>query len=107
MKRVTIINIYDELNSSVFANVLKRPPIFNKRWNDAHAQYVDGNKPRMEFNLAGLKGMQHARSVVYHEMVHQYVEEFLNVHEENHHGPIFWRNYKMFAPKNVELGETL
>jgi hypothetical protein len=107
MKLVTIVNIYNEINANVFANVLQRPPILAKRWRDAHAQFVDGRQRRLEFNLSGIKGMQHARSVVYHEMIHQYVEEYLHLSEDNHHGPIFWRNYKMFAPANITLGERL
>jgi hypothetical protein len=40
-------------------------------------------------------------------MVHQYIEEFLGLDESDHHGPLFWRNYKLFAPPITELGVEL
>lgn len=61
----------------------------------------------MEFNPADIKGIDFARTIVYHEMIHQYVEEFLELDESDHHGNIFWRNYRLFAPVNIELGELL
>lgn len=109
MKLKTIINIYRDFNARVFASVLREPRILAKRWRNAHAQYVTCNNgpSRLEFNPDGLEGIDHARAVVYHEMVHQYVEEYLKLDEDDHHGPIFWRNYKLFAPAGIELGECL
>ena len=61
----------------------------------------------MEFNPAGIKGISHARSVVYHEMIHQYLEDILDVQEDDHHGPVFWQYYTYFATIGIELGEEL
>jgi hypothetical protein len=110
LKLKTLIDIYNSLNNSQFANVLTRPVILGKRWRNAHGQYVVRNNApnRMEFNPAGIKGIAHARSVVYHEMVHQYIEEFLENEDcDLHHGPEFWKAYRRFAPSDVELGECL
>lgn len=109
MKRQTLINIYREFNTRNFGGVLVEPGIFALRWKDDLGQFVTSTNGsnRMEFNPNNIKGIPHARAVVYHEMIHQYVEEFLGLDEVNHHGSIFWRNYKMFATNGVELGERL
>ena len=76
-----------------------QPRILARRWKDALGQFYCGPnmESRMEFNPTHITGMGHARSVVYHEMVHQYVEEFLGLDEFNDHGKVFWNNYKKFA----------
>lgn len=109
MKLKTLINIYDELNATVFSNLLVKPVILAKRWRDAHAQHVvRSNGPnRMEFNPSDIIGLSHARAVVYHEMVHQYVEEILDIQEEDHHGPIFWQWYIYLIKEPIELREML
>ena len=109
MKLLTIKNIYRQLNARNFGGVLVEPTILCRRWRNALGQFVDsGNGPStMEFNPVHLEGLSHARAVVYHEMVHQYLHEFLQVEEENHHGPIFWKHYTMFATQGIELGELL
>lgn len=111
MKYQTFIRIYDTLNQTVFANLLVRPVIVFTR-GDYHAQFVNathhyGRGAYMQFNPADIKGIAHATAIIYHEMIHQYVEEYLELDEDDHHGPIFWRNYKLFAPAGVELGESL
>lgn len=108
MKLRTLINIWETLNAEIFADVLDRPFIRNTRSSGEYASYLASEYygSTLFFNAAIIKG-HWARSIVYHEMIHQYVEEFLNVSEENHHGEIFWRNYKIFAPTNVILFEGL
>jgi hypothetical protein len=108
MRHSTFVHIYDTLNRNIFAGLLERPRILFTR-NPCHAQYVsDGyNFSEIHFNPTDIRGIKHATAIVYHEMIHQYVEEYLHLHEDNHHGPIFWRNYRIFAPAGVELGETL
>jgi len=109
LKLVTIKSIYRALNARNFGDVLTMPTILNRRWRDAFGQYeTNRNGPNlMTFCIAELEGFPHARAVVYHEMVHQYIEEFLGLDEDDHHGPIFWRNYKLFAPPITELGVEL
>ena len=97
MKLLTIKLIYNELNKSHFNNSLTIPMILIKRWRNAYAQHVvTNNSNRLEFNLRRLKYPM-ARSVIYHEMIHQYVEEILDIQEDDHHGEIFWLIYRWFA----------
>ena len=109
MKLNTIKQIYRALNSEIFNGLLDEPVMLCKRWRDAHAQHVVvSNGPnRLEFNLNGIKGLAHATAVVYHEMIHQYIEEILHLDEDDHHGPIFWQWYEYLAPCGIELGEHL
>jgi hypothetical protein len=108
MKLATLKRTYDELNDSQFAGLLVRPRFFAIRNNREYASYLarDPEPSIIYFFAAAIKGYW-ARSIVYHEMTHQYLEEFLGVEEEDHHGPIFWKNYRKFAPKNVILFEEL
>lgn len=108
MKLATIKRLYDELNESQFAGLLCRPMFYGIRNKREYASYVacDPLPSIMFYNHVAIKGFW-ARSIVYHEMTHQYVEEFLGIDEADHHGPIFWKNYRKFAPKNVLLFEGL
>jgi len=108
MKLKTLVGIWHELNKTIFANLLTEPKFFAKRWNDSHAQHYATNRyVVIEFNPVGIKGFDHATAIVYHEMIHQYIDEYLGLEETEHHGPLFWRNYNIFAPANIELGEVL
>lgn len=110
MKLKTFIAIYDKLNRDIFANVLIRPMFRFTRSDSCHMQYVDYNncsRTAIEINPIDICNPEHARAIMYHEMIHQYVHEHLHMVENNDHGPIFWRNYRMFAPKGIELGESL
>lgn len=107
MKLLTIKLIYNELNKSHFCSALEMPTILIKRWRNTYAQHVVRvNGPyRLEFNLRRLK-YPRARSIIFHEMVHQYIEEILDIQEDNAHGEIFWAVYKWFAiDSDVELQE--
>lgn len=108
MKLATLKRIYDELNASQFAGLLDRPRFFGIRNNREYASYVAvaDDTSIMFYHNAAIKG-HWARSIVYHEMTHQYVEEFLGIDEADHHGPVFWKNYRKFAPLNVILFEGL
>lgn len=101
MKLQTFKNIWEELNETVFASVLFPPRFYRTRSNYSYAAYVAGIdcESDMYFNLdtPGRLG----RSTVYHEMVHQYLEEFLNVEEKDDHGPIFLKEYDKFKPSDV------
>ena len=109
MKLETVKEIYRALNTRNFGGVLIMPTILNRRWREAFGEYhTKKNGPNvMSFNTNALEGFSHARAVIYHEMVHQYIEEFLCLDEDDHHGIIFWRTYKRFAPPITELGVEL
>lgn len=94
MKLNTIKTIYQELNALNFGNVLVMPMILFTRSRDHDGSY-DG--AFMTFNLADTKGFEAARELVYHEMIHQYVDEFLGIKDTCHHGREFKKNYNRFS----------
>ena len=97
MKLRTIVNLYDSLNTGVFADALLRPRILGIRNNREYASYVWQRTNRYIYvSLDSVKGMKMASALMFHEMVHQYVEEVLQVRETNPHGPIFWQTYLEF-----------
>ena len=108
MKLRTAIEMYDELNETAFAGLLYRPLFFDTRNRYTYAAYEAGiTVPSAIYvNCRMIFGWL-ARSIIYHEMIHQYVEEYLGVYEDDHHGAEFWRNYRLFAPKGIILFEEL
>ena len=110
MKLATLERIWHELNESQFAGLLYPPRFFGIRNEREYASFQAageaGGESWMFFNTRHIKGFW-ARSIVYHEMIHQYVEEYLGIEESDHHGPVFWKNYRKFAPHNVVLFEGL
>lgn len=108
MKLSTLIKIYDDLNRDQFAGALTRPPFYFTRATDYWACYQgDADGHGLFFNSRAIKGNM-ARSLVYHEMIHQFVEEIAHVDEgDNHHGPVFWSFYTRFAPADVQLFEEI
>jgi hypothetical protein len=110
MKLNTARTTYDKFNAEIFSNLLVRPVFRRTRARYEYASYVPGFNvyyPSIIFiNLNHVNG-NNVRSIIYHEMIHQYVEEFLRVEESDHHGPEFWRNYRLFKPSDVVLFEEL
>ena len=104
----TLKQIWEQLNSEVFSGVLYPPRFHRTRSRGEYASYVAGitTQSELHFNTTAITGKM-ARSIVYHEMIHQYVEEFLNVEEKNHHGELFWFYYRARRPANVILFEAL
>jgi len=111
LKLSTYKHIYRALNNTVFRGVLTMPVILFTRANH-HAQYINvgGNLSRsvIEINPREITGFQHATAIMYHEMIHQLIEEHFELEEDDHHGPLFWKYYKLFVPSlDIELGECL
>jgi hypothetical protein len=99
MKLRTLISVWEHLNSSVFAGVLTRPRFLVTRNEREYASYQWAEKESIiYFNSRHIRGFRHALAIVFHEMVHQYVEEYLGIEEEDHHGDEFWRNHRIFNP---------
>lgn len=102
MKLQTLINIRDELVQDVFPE-LSRVPIFSRRWRNALGQYSDAGI--MEFNPRNISGFDHARAVVFHELVHQYQHEILG--EKPNHGESFWRFQLVAQVMWLDFGKEL
>ncbi|MHC4266471.1 MAG: hypothetical protein ACYSUK_11140 [Planctomycetota bacterium] len=104
----TLKQIWEQLNDTVFSGVLYPPRFYRTRSRGEYASYVAGigTESELHFNTTAITGKM-ARSIVYHEMIHQYIEEFLGVEENNHHGELFWYHYDRRQPDNVILFEEL
>ena len=108
MKLQTLKTIYRELNRDVFSGVLSEPVILSRRWRDAIGQHSHtGRYSIMEFNPRGITGIHHARSVIFHECIHQYISEVLDYTECDDHGPAFFAWCDYFAVPGIEIGDTL
>ena len=104
MKRQAIIEIWKDLNARTFGGVLTMPRILCTRNDREYASYVEPGI--MYFTNKAIR-KHWARSIVYHEMTHQYIAEFLGIYDEEGHGRLFWKHYRKFAPMNVILFEGL
>lgn len=97
MKLSTMIDFYNTFNRDIFGGVLTPPRFRATRVSDTYGQYwFDGFRGRIDFNLRLISGMSHGRAVVYHEMIHQYIEEILGTEETDDHGPLYWSVYCYF-----------
>lgn len=94
MRLLTVKKIYDRLNKKNFGGVLKRPMIKFSRSNDNHGFYAGHY---MAFNLVDVKGWKAVTELVYHEMIHQYIDEYLNIKCEDDHGKEFKKQYNKFC----------
>ena len=94
MKLNTVKNIYRKLNALNFGGVLTEARIGFSRTKNNDAHY-DGNS--IEFNLADVVGFNAVTELVYHEMIHQYIDQFLNLTVENDHGKEFKKQYNKFS----------
>ena len=108
MRLNTIKRLYDDLNVTCYDSRLDRPTILRSRTRSVHAHYnYGGNMPAyMAFNPADDKGLRAMRATVYHEMVHQYLDEVLGIEEDKMHGDVFWLAYFTFANATFDLEET-
>ena len=98
MKLATVKRLYRGLNEKNFGGVLFEPVIRFSRTTRLDGFY---EPPLMAFNLKDTKGYYAVRELIYHEMVHQYVDEFLGVEDTNHHGVIFKQTYNKFWSDNM------
>ena len=108
MKLNTFKNLYRKLNAKIFANLLIEPKFFSRRWRVTLGQYYQHSRGRysvIEFQTKETP-KELLLTVVYHEMIHQYVDEFLGIDEEDDHGEEFQRNYRLFAPPGVKMQIT-
>ena len=93
MKFKTLIKIYDQLNEKNFGGVLSRPVIRFNRTKNIDGFWCEG---KMGFNLSDTKGFFKVTELVYHEMVHQYIDEFLKLELQDDHGKEFKKCYRKF-----------
>lgn len=97
MKLNSVKRIWDILNITNFGNSLERPVIRFSRMRKTDGTY-DG--VTMRFNLADTKGFSAVVELVYHEMIHQYIYDVLDL--EHDHGPIFQEHYRKFLTDDIQ-----
>ena len=96
MKLITIKLIWRVLNANNFGGVLVEPRIGFSRTRRVDGFWESAGRFMM-FNLTDTKGFVSVIELVYHEMIHQYIDEFLNLTVEDDHGKEFKRQYNKFA----------
>ena len=94
MKLETVKKIYRTLNAKNFGGVLTEIRLSFSRTTENHAHY-DGQS--IEFNLVDTKGFSAVTELVYHEMIHQYIDEFLELKVKEDHGKEFKKQYNKFS----------
>ena len=94
MKLATIKRVYQQINNRNFGGVLTMPRILFSRSLDYDAQH---SGDIIEFNLRDTKGIAQLSELVYHEQCHQYVDSFLQVEDNTHHGHEFTQTYNKFC----------
>ena len=97
MKLNTIKNIWQELNARNFGGVLAAPRI---RWHRHHSEAAKYNGVVI-FVSRGMP-ISETRETLYHEMVHQYIAEFLEIDETPHHNGLFRKTYTKFLTDDIE-----
>lgn len=98
MKLDTVKSIYRALNRKNFGGVLTQPVLKFSRTRLSHAKY---NGVTMEFNLDDTKGFAAVTELVFHEMIHQYIDEFLKFENYDDHGKEFKKQYNKFSSSIV------
>ena len=94
MKLVTVKAIYRKLNTLNFGGVLTMPTIKFNRCRTKDGFYdID----TMQFNLADTKGFNAVTELIYHEMIHQYIDTFLKLEVIDDHGKEFKKHYNKFS----------
>lgn len=93
MKLNTVKKLYAELNARNFGGVLETPRIHFSRTRLCDAFYWHNG---LGLNLETVKGFDAVRELLFHEMCHQYVHEFLGLETVPDHGRDFKKTYNKF-----------
>lgn len=94
MKLATVKRVYQQINARNFGGVLTMPRILFSRSLDFDAQHSGAV---IEFNLRDVTGIAELCELVFHEQCHQYVDDFLQVEDDAHHGHEFVQAYNKFS----------
>ena len=94
MKLNTVKAIYSKLNAFNFGGVLEMPII---KFNRSRAHHGHYDVQSIQFNLADTKGFIAVTELIYHEMIHQYIDEFLILNVSDDHGKEFRKQYNKFS----------
>jgi hypothetical protein len=96
MKHRTAKAVYETLNARNFGGVLEMPAILFTRNTRVHGEQNTGF---IKLNFTDIRGMSAKVETIYHEMVHQYIDEYLDIDlwETDYHGSKFIKQYNKFS----------
>lgn len=100
MKHCTIVKTWKKVNREHFGGLLEQPYIRFSRSSVNLASY-DGIT--MRFDARTIKGLSELFCVVYHECVHQFIFDILEIEPIDEHGKTYQQYYNYFANGNSLL----
>ena len=101
MKHRTIVTMYDQLNARNFGGVLVRPVIRFTRARKTWGHIELCTRQTILSISREVKGLDFTFELMYHEMIHQYIEEFLYVDVADDHGTLFDKTYRKFLTPDI------
>ena len=96
IKLLSVKRAYFKLNSLNFGGVLEQPKFGFSKMRSMDG-YYDHDTNMMRFNLVDTKGLDALTELVYHEMIHQYIDQFLELEVSDDHGKEFKKQYNKFC----------
>lgn len=98
MKFKTAKEIYDRLNREVFPCLIDERLRFTRARNDFGK--VDHNG--IALSRKRIKHIETLKETIYHEMLHVFIDDFLESSDDDHHGTIFWSWYFRLIPSWIK-----
>ena len=78
-------------------------PLIGFSRSSVHHAYYDRQSIRL--NLADMVGFEVVTEAIYHEMIHQYIDEFLGLTVSDDHGKEFKKQYNKFS-SGIQMDKT-
>jgi predicted SprT family Zn-dependent metalloprotease len=95
MKLKTVKSIYTNLIAKNFGGVISPAHIRFTRARQIDG-YYEGRANIIRFNLDDTKGIDLVTELVFHELCHQYIDQFLHVADYDNHNALFRKTYNKF-----------
>lgn len=102
MKYKTISDLFDVINAQNFGDVLERPTIRFTRSNRLDGSH---NGLLLQFNPAAVNGIAQAKELLFHEMLHDYIDSHIAWPDTGEHGILFRFYYRELITDDIH-GDT-
>ena len=102
MKYRTVSNLFDSINARNFGDVLERPVIRFTRSLDTDGSH---NGQVLQFNPAAITGIAQAKELLFHEMLHDYIDSYIAWPDTSEHGVLFHFYYRELITDDIH-GDT-